>query len=823
MKIKKIIAVLGLSLLFGAISMQARMSDAEVLQYVNQGITQGKDYNTIGAELLARGVTVEQIQRLKSQYESGALGGLGSSQSGNQNNYVRGETSDKPLEVSRAHNPTGTREGTANGSVSASDSLLMNAGSLNNPFAAIRIPEVYGQNVFSSEALTFAPSTNLATPKNYTLGPGDEVMIDIWGENEEHIRQTISPEGTIMIASLGPISLNGKTIQEANNQVRAAFSRKFAGVNTDRSDISLNLGEVRSISIDVMGEVLNPGTFQVSPFSTVFNALYNAGGLSDIGSLRNIEVLRNGRKIATVDVYDYLFKGKQTGNVRLQEGDVIVVPAYGDIVAIEGNVKRPMKYEIKPGESVNNLLQYAGGFTGDAYSDMVRLLRKDGRQNELVNVEKTDFSTYRLRNGDTVTVGTVSDRYTNRVEVKGSVLRPGQYALGTNIFTVRDLINAAEGLEDDAYTGRAMLYREGPDKVLEVEGIDLGAIMAGTAPDIELRRNDQLIVSSTSVVKSSSKVEIQGMVKNPGEYAYAENLTVEDLIVMAGGLNLGASTARVEVSRRIVDPTSVEATNQLSEVFSVSIENGLLAEGQGFQLKPYDIVIVFSSPGYTQQSYVSVNGEVAFSGYYVLQNKNERLSQVIQRAGGVTQDAYLRGATLIRTISPDESTRRKEMKRFAEMSTGRDSVSVNKIQLADEYRVGIELDKALANPGSEYDIVLRPKDKVYIPQQTSTVSIAGEVMFPNTVTYSNGKKVKDYINMAGGYSNEANKGKVFVVYLNGMVKKAKRGTVVEPGCQIIVPTKKRGQKLSVGEIMAMVSSFSSLGVMAASVANLIKK
>ena len=508
---------------------------------------------------------------------------------------------------------------------SADDSYYNNDNSgllyenVNLAIDSLNYKEIYGHKIFNTQALSFEPSENLATPQNYRLGPGDEVIIDIWGTSEDHLREMISPEGSIMIAQIGPVYLNGMTISDANKHIKNAFSRKYAGMSEAETDVQVTLGQVRTIQVDILGEVATPGTFRMSPFSSVFHALYLSGGINDIGSLRNIQVLRNNKKVAGVDIYEYLFNGKTNGNIRLQEGDVIIVPPYEQLVSIDGNVKRPMYYEIKPDETIKTILDYAGGFTGDAYSGMVRLERQSGTENELYNIERGEFGSYRLKDGDMITVGTILDRYANRVELKGAVYRPGMFAIGRDIRTVSDLIRKADGLTDNAYDDRALLYREGPDMQLQIIALDLKNIMAGISPDVELKRNDIIEISSIDDLTDRGDITIAGQVTNPGTYPYAENMTVEDIILQAGGLLEGASTARVDVSRRIVDPTSVTATQQLSHVYSVSIDGGFaVGKGEHFVLKPYDRVVVRKSPGYGAQTTVEINGEVLLmeSMYY---------------------------------------------------------------------------------------------------------------------------------------------------------------------------------------------------------------
>ncbi len=794
--------------LFMACSLMAfALTDQQVIDYIKQQTAAGKSNKQIGKELMAKGVTPEQAERIKAKFESqqnsetvATTQGLGGAARERRHDASSDVSAEVMVDIDRE-----VDEG-ADGTVSKR--------------------QIYGHKVFNSRALTFEPSENLATPQNYRLGPGDEVIIDIWGTSEDHLRQTISPEGSIMISQIGPVYLNGMTINDANKHIKNTFSRKYAGMNDADTDIQVTLGQVRTIQVDILGEVATPGTFRMSPFSSVFHALYRAGGINDIGSLRNIEVLRNGKKITGVDIYDYLFNGKTSGNIRLQEGDVIIVPPYETLVSIDGNVKRPMYYEVKPGETIESILEYAGGFTGDAYSGMVRLARQAGTENELYNIERGEFASYRLQDGDMITVGTILDRYANRVELKGAVYRPGMFAIGNDIATVGDLVRKADGLTDDAYTDRVLLYREGPDLELQIMAIDLAGILAGTSADVPLKRNDVLVVSSIHELEERGALFIGGQVARPGTYPFAANTTLEDLILQAGGLLEGASTARVDVSRRIVDPSSTTETQQLSKIYSLSIENGLaVGEGQGFILKPYDHVEVRKSPGYSSQRSVTLSGEVLFDGSYVLQKRNERISDVVRRAGGVLEGAYVKGAHLTRRLSDDEYTARKEALRLAmsNSSAGQgDSIALSKIDVSQYYNVGIDLEKALTYPGTHYDLVLQPGDVLFVPEQQSTVRISGDVMFPNAVAYQPGKKLKYYIDQAGGYGQRARKGKAFIVYLNGTVAKAKRNTVIEPGCQIIVPSKPNTAGTDWTKILAFATSFSSVATMAATITNIFK-
>lgn len=791
------------------------MTDQQVIEYIKAGNAAGKSSQQIGNELLARGVTRAQIERLKNQYEDqqGSEANVGTNtMNATESKIRRNSTEEAP---GRLHD--------AAEDLSASSFEDIQRGI--TPEVGDR--RIYGREVFRNNALTFEPNENVATPQNYRLGPGDEVVIDIWGANEDHIRQTISPEGSIIVSQIGPLYLNGLTIQQANDHIRSAFANKYAGIggNNPDSDINVTLGQVRTIQIDIMGEVAVPGTYRLSPFSTIFHALYKAGGINDIGTMRNIHLIRNGQKMVGVDVYEYLFDGKTTGNTRLQEGDVIIVPPYEEMVNISGNVKRPMYYEVKNGETLQQLIDFAGGFTGDAYVDQVRVTRQSGRENELYNISSSEFAQYPLQDGDIVSVGTILDRFTNRVEVKGSVFRPGTFALSPELATVRDLIAKADGLTEDAYTGRVLLYREGPDLSLEIEALDIDSILSGRIPDIELRRNDVLVISSVHDLEDRGDVTISGLVARPGAYPYADGVSIEDLILQAGGLLKGASTARVEVSRRLIDPEATEATSQMAEIFIFPLQDGLIVDETGdFQLEPYDIVEIRRSPGYQVQRRVGVVGEVVFDGTYTLESKSERVSDLVKRAGGLTPEAYVRGASIIRQMTAEERRVREEALRNANnMTNSGDSIIVSSLAIPTTYQVAIDLSEAMANPGSSADLVLQEGDVLMVPELTNTVRITGDVMFPNTVSYKEGKKLKYYVEQAGGYGERAKKNKAFIVYLNGEVKRAKGSTPIEPGCQIVVPTKEKGNGVNWQAIMTITSMTGTLGTMAAAISNLITK
>lgn len=812
---KKIFCMLGLAcLLFGMpVSLHAqKLSDEQVVSLVKEQKAAGKSDKEIGQMLVARGVTREQLERIKADYEESQ---------GGSNQVVSPGGMDEAR--SRRAVESSFTETTAGSLDLIGESVA--SRELQQDTAAVRM--VYGRDIFNTRSLTFEPNENMATPVNYRLGPGDEVIVDIWGANEATIRQVISPEGNIMVSQIGPIYLSGLTIAEAGDRIRENLSRKYAGISGDNpeSQVRVTLGQIRTIQINVMGEVAVPGTYRLSSFSTVFHALYRAGGVSSIGSLRSIRVMRGGREVAVVDVYAYLMEGAISDDIRLEEGDVILVPPYEELVHIEGKVKRPMYYEMKSGETLTSLLEYAGGFMGDAYTKEVRVIRRTGRENRLFSVEASSFPSWSLADGDAVTVGAILDRFANRVEIRGAVYRPGMYELGGSLNTVKELVTRAEGLTGDAFCSRVLLTREREDLTHEVLAIDLEGVMSGRLPDVPLQREDVLVIPSIHELQAKGAFTIAGEVTRPGVYPYAENTTLEDLLVQAGGLLESASTVKVDISRRLRDAKSLESGKEIGQIFTFAVKDGFVIDGTpGFVLEPFDVVEVRRSPGYQVQRRVTIAGEVTFAGGYTLIRKNERLSDLVKRAGGVTSEAYVRGGRLIRQMNEEERAQRQAALDMALMNAGSDSVSVAKLRLGDSYTVGIELDKALANPGSDYDVVLREGDYLYIPEYISTVKIMGEVQFPNTVTYIAGKSKSYYINQAGGYGKMAKKRRAYVVHMNGTVTRIKRlkSGQIEPGCQIIVPSKKERKGVGIAEIISLTTSAASVGTMAATIANLLK-
>ena len=829
------------------------MSDKQVMEYVETGMKQGKSQQQIATELARRGITREQAERVKKLYEQsqknvkGLTNDKGNSRTRTKNNDNL--ASDKEYIGSEFNFDTENQLGTSKSKVykyittqeldfsekdSISFALDKNGNLVSNNITIFKEElseeQVFGRNIFNSNNLTFEPSNNLPTPANYRLGAGDEVIIDIWGANQVTIQETISPDGNISIDRLGLIYLSGKTVNQATSYLKKELNKIYAGLDDEdpSSLIKVSLGNTRTIQVNVMGEVYQPGTYALSAFSTVFHALYSAGGVSDIGSLRNVQVARNGKKIAEVDVYDFIMHGKTKDDIKLQEGDVIIVPPYEALVKIEGNVKRPMKYEMKNDETVATLLKYAGNFSSDAYTRSIKIIRQNGKEYQVFTVDDIDYSVFKIKDGDILTAEAILNRFENKLEIKGAVYRPGIYQYGGSLNTVKQLIEKADGVMADAFLGRAVLQRQREDLTREIIQVDLKAILGGTKPDISLQRNDVLYIPSIHDLQDLGNIEVFGEVARPGKYIYADNMTLEDLIIQAGGLLESASTVKVDVSRRIKDNKSTESASTIGQMFSFALKDGFIIDGEaGFVLEPYDQVYVRRSPGYQEQVNVSVEGEILYEGTYALTNKSERLSDLVLKAGKVTPYAYVRGAKLMRKANEEEIERMRDVVEMMQREMG--GASMDSLKLEDiktEYSVGIDLEAAINNPGGDADIVLREGDKLIIPEMVNTVKINGAVMMPNTVAYNKKMSVKDYISQAGGYANGARKTKAFIIYMNGQVAKVKNSgkSVVEPGCEIIVPIKDKtkAEKWNIQTILGIASSLGSLGLTAASVANILK-
>lgn len=810
---KKIIFSVMLSMMTLTLMAQG-MTDTQVADFVRKEVEAGTSQSQIVTKLMQRGVQIDQIRRVRNQYEKQVSGsGLSASSAVGSSDRMRQNNTDVTTQELNTAKVGTTGEVYANASeevaqvehdVQATSGVGEGTGK-----------KIFGHDIFNRGALSFEPNMNIATPQNYVLGPGDQVIIDIYGASQKTLQLTISPEGEVVVPGYGPIQVSGMSVAAANAKIRSTVGSRYSS-----SNIKLTVGNTRTIMVNVMGEVRTPGTYHLSAFSTVFHALYMAGGINSQGTLRNIKVYRNGKLVTVVDIYEYILNGRLAGNIPLQEGDVIQVGLYDCLVGITGNVKRSMFYEMRKNESVATLLKYAGGFTGDAYKKSVRLTRQAGERYSVYNIDEFEMSSFQIEDGDAVVVDGMLNRYENMVEVKGAIFRPGKYQLGNEVTSVRTLLEAAEGVTEDAMTNRGVLHRLKEDRSLEIIAIDLKGIIAGTAPDVPLMNEDVLFIPTEADLRQQRTLTITGEVMSPGTYQYADNTTLEDLILEAGGLTDAASTVRVDISRRIRDPKSTEAPRELSKSFTFALKDGFVIDGTpGFILEPYDVVHVRKSPGYQTPRNISITGEVLYEGVQTMTTKNMRLSDAIKLAGGLTAEAFPKNARLERRLNDDEKARRaflvSQLRRQVMDETGGDQINVSQLQLGDTYTVGIHLDKALANPGSEYDIVLREGDQIIVPEYISTVKISGNVMYPNTVSYTKGKSYKWYVNQAGGFGNRSKKNKTWVIYPNGTMAQVKHGAKIEPGCEIVVPMKPKPQTELVQQWMSIAQSLTSTAAMIA--------
>lgn len=863
---KIIVFIMFFSMIFTNVMAQSSMTDSQVAEFVQKEAAKGTPQSQIVTRLMQNGVDISQIRRVKKMYERQKQNlGLGSTdQTTPPTSRLRtnnGKKNEEEAEADKKATATMNRKRAASTTqrIQGNTTWKQEYDENDQDFLQMQnelLPltkqkeekdneekedsgkKVFGRDIFNNKNLTFEPAMNIATPQSYMLGPGDVVAVDVYGASQKTFNCTVSPDGQIVIEGFGPIQVGGLSIASAKARIRSTLGSRYRS-----SRINLSLGQTRTITVNVMGEVKVPGTYTLSAFATVFHALYMAGGTNDIGTLRNIKIYRNNHLISVCDIYDYILNGKMTGNVRLNDGDVISVGPYDCLVDITGKVKRPMYYEMKKNESVGTLLKYAGGFTGDAYTKAVRVNRKTGREYAVFNVDEFDMNSFRIADGDSVTVDSVLPRYHNTVEIKGAVFRPGMYQLGDGINSVRTLIQHAEGLTEDAFTNRAVMHRMNEDRTLKVIPVDIKGIMSGKIADIPLKENDVLFIPSKQIAMTERTITIQGEVQYPGIYKYADNETLEDLVLQAGGLKDAASTVKVDIARRVVIPHALTTDSIIAQNYTFALKDGFVIDGEpGFVLQPFDEVYVRKNPSYSVQQNVSIEGEAQFPGTYTLSKRNARLTDLLKAAGGITDIAYIKGARLERQANADEKARMEAAYKMQQeqlqqqllqlaassqnsniMQAGTEATKkqLEKFQVPNSYPVGIELDKAISNPQSDANIVLRAGDRLILPRYTATVKINGAVMYPNVVSFQKGKSAHYYINAAGGYAQNARKGGAYIIYMNGMVAKAKTGAKIEPGCEIVVPSKIT-RKMSIAETMSLGTGMASIAAMIATIANVVK-
>ena len=719
--------------------------------------------------------------------------------------------------------------------------------------------DVYGYEIFRGNTfLSFQSNLNIPTPADYVLGPGDKLFIDIYGQSENYYQAEVSPDGDLILENFGPINVSGMTVEKANIRLVNKLKKVYTGLSSKKTFVNISVGIPRAVRVNIVGEVNLPGTYNFSAFNTVYNAIYVAGGITENATLRNVKLFRNNKLINTIDIYNFLNKGDQSSNVRLENNDLIVVGPYTNRVSIFGGVKTPGKFEMKNGETVADLINYAGGFSEDSYSKSLRITRVFDDQYKIVDVNSDQFEFFQLKSGDKVEIDKVIEKYENRLILKGSVYRPGIFAL-TEGMTVKDLIEKGEGLKPDTYMERSFITRTNEDFSTTNISFDLEKQLNSLEDPIILNKDDVLNILSINDLKDDNYIEISGEISKPGIYPYSNNLTLNDLILLAGGVRKNATLASIEVSR-----ANKSDENQTAQIFNISL--GDLKSESNFDLEPFDNVIIRKNPEIDIKRFARIEGEVKYPGEYAISSKKERISDLINRSGGPNEYAYYKGATLIRkTEFAEESsiieneikdlTRLKEKiltnlnltesekllvsridsdieKLNKENSTNQDFSSFVKkeriseivkrnamdgdIPLAKSESIGINLDQILKNPGLKSDLLIEDGDIIIIPKKLETVRLRGELLYPTTVRHSPSRGLKYYINSAGGFDLKAKRSSTYVVYANGDVARTKKFLFfnlypkAEPGCEVIVPKKSEKNPLAVSQILNFTTGLAAL-------------
>ena len=799
------------------------MSDQQVLQFISKEVKAGTSESQIVTKLMQKGVNIEQIRRLRNQYDR-QVSDRGASRAADGAVRMATERMQGNGDGTTSQELTTAQQGTTGAVYSdAKEDVAVaerEVKAMQEVTPETEGKKVFGHDIFSQANPSFQPPVNTPVPDSYVLGAGDQVVVDIYGASQETLVHTISPDGTITVAGYGPIYLSGLSVAGAQSKLRATIGSRY-----QTSNLRMTVSKTRTIQVNLMGEVNAPGTYQLSAFANVFYALYRAGGVSPLGTLRNIEVYRNGKLVTVVDLYKFILEGRLAGNINLQDNDLIIVPTYNCLVGVTGNVKRPMFYEMRKDETVATLINYAGGFLGDAHKSSVRLVRQTGERYQIYNVSEFEMSTFKIDDGDAISVDGMINRFENMVEIKGAVFRPGQFHLGGNVNSVKTLIEAADGLTEDAYTSHAVVHRLKEDRTLIVMPVNVQGIIDGSVPDFPLQNEDVVFIPTEKELRMERTFTISGAVMSPGPYEYADNTTIEDLVVMAGGLRDEASLMRVEVSRVIRDPMATEKSDQYAKKFYFDLKNGLVIDNERtFLLEPYDHVTIYNSPVFNQARLVTVTGEVNWEGTVALEHKVTRLSDIIEMVGGLTPHAYLKGASMTRRMSDEERVRRSAtLEAVRQILTEKgDSIAYSRMDLENNYPVYIDLEKAINDPSSDANIQLREGDRIFVPEYDPIVRVSGDVMFPNTLFYESGKDYKYYVNEAGGFGHRAKKSKTFIVYQNGRAMLTKKGARPEPGCEIVVVSKKRRQPWTLTDAVRAVSGLSSMAAMITAITYMIK-
>lgn len=786
------------------------LSDDEIAKIVSQLKSNKTTINDVESMALSKGMSQAEFDKLRARV----------------NEYERRNTSDKDKDKTKKDQDKSKK--TDKDSEFGRKQEKIKNEKIKDSLNAL----IFGSELFDNPTLNFEPDLNLATPMNYVLGPGDELQISVYGVQEYNANVPVSVEGKVNIDYVGQISVSGMSIEAATQKIKAAVARVYSTVRSGQSQVSISLGKIRTIKVTIVGGK-QPGNYSISSLATVYNALHLAGGPGKNGSYRNIELIRNNKVYKNIDIYRFLVKGDQSDNVALKENDVIRIPAYSQRVTVEGEVKRPGIFEMKKGEKFSDLLNFASGFNEFAYTASVNVLQKTGKEFKVHDINESEYNSYQPQSGDVFRVTKILNRFENRIKIEGAVFRPDYYSF-TEGMRISDLVIRAEGLKEDAYSKRARVIRLKMDLTTEIVNVDLGAALSGDLnADIELKREDIVTVYSILDFREEYKVTIDGEVKNPGEYEYFENLTLNDLVVQVGGLT-GSASKRVEIARMIKSDAIDDADPKRIELVELEITADNNEQVKNFVLKPFDVINIRRMAVYEKPEMVKVSGAVTYPGKYVLANKKERVYNVVMRAGGLTSIANLDGMKIKRPIKEEQIEQLESINLNLDKKTISEDESKSNLmekdtlksklskKLRDELKyttIPVNWEKIVKDKNHYSNVTLFPGDEIEVAVYNEGVKVTGNVLLTSEIPYRSGKGFKYYINSVGGVDNKGWKRKAYIIYPNGKAAVTssflffRSYPKVEPDSQIVVPEKPERKKMSAGEWVGMGSVLASLALL----------
>ena len=792
-----------------------------------QEFLKSKDLSTFKVDML----TDEDILKYKQQLQQSGVSETQAEQLAIQKGLPSSEILKLRARVSKIESTISSNNSKKNDNMSLSRSYdSTNIQSFEYKKKNDKELSVFGSELFTNTNLTFEPNLRIPTPKNYVLGPDDEVVIDVFGYQEVNQRITVSPEGVINIPNVGLVAVTGLTIEQATKRIKERMIKSgYSSISSNQSFIQVGVGRIRSIRVTVIGEVKKPGSYTLSSLSSLFNALYLAGGPTDKGSFREIELIRNGSIVTKLDAYEFLLKGDQSKNVRLSDQDVIRIPVAKNQVILKGEVKKPAIFETLQNDNLAGLLEFSGGFSSLAYKASVHITQVTDKEKRVKDVIKDEYKSYHPQDGDEIEVGKILDRFDNRVSIKGAVYMPGYYELSKDL-TISKLIERANGLKQDAYISRGVVVRTNQQTLAKDQiAFNPKDIFMKPELDTKLQKDDEVIIGEALDFKDSSTITVEGEVKKPGVYPHYNNQTVKDVLFRAGGFNDASSIDRVEIGRRVDGKDSM--SGKISELITVSIDKDLNIKGNDIVLKPWDVVMVRSKPNYKPQIMVRIEGEVQYPGTYVLASKEDKVSELIKRAGGLTKQAFLKGINITRINSNLAKDSSNVQFKKIQQQTKDTSNSLVADYVRPTVTIGLNMDEILQEPGGLEDVILQEGDVLNVAKEKREIKVSGEVLFPTDVVFSKGQKLRYYIERAGGFTDNARRSKVYVLQPNGVAAKTRHFLFIrtfpkiEPGSEILVPKKsdKTNSRLTLSETVALTSAIASMAGIVIAIVNVTKK